>query len=909
MAHTGDIPSARSGHSMTFVSSQYVMFGGINVTRKNGKIVPCDDTFLFRIGKGIVNKLTVLDSLIWTKEDKFNCETPLARTQHTACAMPKDRLFLFGGHHTPSQRLNDVWVLQLSNMEWKHPEGQDLGTPRNQESPIGAPPPRANTSSCLIGNKIYIFGGHGGSNYQRIAFNDMFAFDCDTYEWEKVEYVNSPPEPRGGHSMFNLGNKIYVYGGWNSESQFNNIILFDTETGEWSDPDVYNEIPRWNHSSIMVEAIPSWKYFIFGGEVGDFPEGGPRHFGTFCNSSCVLDIETWHWTNIVTEDAVGLSKPFLPSEREYSAVVYDSKDSRLIIFGGWQNEWLDDVYSLNVSSIVGPSYAITEIIPSLGQLSGNTIVIIKGVGFKETNNITVRFVCGKQFVDVSATFVDETTLDCVTPSFEHIGPKESEVRLSIQGGDLTTTVATFSYFMNTRAYKSLAYGPGLLDEGCIETETEFLIQARNDLDENRKSGRDNFVVKITTVEDEPKEIPTQITDKDDGSYNVKYVIPEPCDCKIEILFEDDKGTMVAIRGSPYKSNFSAKSQASSNVLTGPAMQKYIQSGLEDIHQFIIDTTKGANIKDKNIEKDVKELIGVKEHVESVYRRNDEIVLYLDCLEESLKMFQQNGMAKDSQIKGVKKLFEEWNQLKKVAKDTKKEIAPFVSNESEKNNNQIKKLEEELKVFTADLKKRDFYYYKTGVVKGKALLGGVDDEIKKFELKIEDFGYNSDKFGQPDLITNSQKSVETIKIDMVNMNALWGHIEECLMTFDGYMTAKWNDTDPFAMEEEVKKLMKTLKDMKVDRKCNAYLGIMDEIKKWLILLPMIGELRTDAMRERHWQKLRDEVKQDFTVDDKLTLRDVFNLNLNKYQEAVEEITDQARQEAKMEKTLNKLEEIW
>jgi len=40
-----------------------------------------------------------------------------------------------------------------------------------------------------------------------------------------------------------------------------------------------------------------------------------------------------------------------------------------------------------------------------------------------------------------------------------------------------------------------------------------------------------------------------------------------------------------------------------------------------------------------------------------------------------------------------------------------------------------------------------------------------------------------------------------------------------------------------------------------------------------------------------------------------LRDVYNLNLNKYVEDVEEITDQARQEAKMEKTLEKLEVTW
>ena len=66
--------------------------------------------------------------------------------------------------------------------------------------------------------------------------------------------------------MFSIGKYLYVYGGWNNESQYNNVLRFDLETKEWYDPDIYNEIPRWNHSSFMVHAIPSWKYFIFGGE-------------------------------------------------------------------------------------------------------------------------------------------------------------------------------------------------------------------------------------------------------------------------------------------------------------------------------------------------------------------------------------------------------------------------------------------------------------------------------------------------------------------------------------------------------------------------------------------------------------------------------------------------------------------
>jgi dynein heavy chain len=112
-----------------------------------------------------------------------------------------------------------------------------------------------------------------------------------------------------------------------------------------------------------------------------------------------------------------------------------------------------------------------------------------------------------------------------------------------------------------------------------------------------------------------------------------------------------------------------------------------------------------------------------------------------------------------------------------------------------------------------------------------------------------------------------------------------------------------------MEDEVKKLMKTLKEMKVDKRANAYNGLLEENKKWLIFLPLIGELRSPAMRDRHWNAIRTKVKSNFQVDDKLTLQEVYALELQSYKEDVEEITDQANQEAKMEKNLAKLEENW
>jgi len=287
---------------------------------------------------------------------------------------------------------------------------------------------------------------------------------------------------------------------------------------------------------------------------------------------------------------------------------------------------------------------------------------------------------------------------------------------------------------------------------------------------------------------------------------------------------------------------------------------------------------------------VKILIGVKDNVESVFNLNDELVLKLDCLEESLKMFQEHGIAKDSQVKQIKKLFDEFATLKKLAKDIKKEITPLVNGENEKTTNLIKKLEEDLKAYTTEMKKRDFYQYKTGVTESKNRLGLVGDELKVFDDKITDYGYNASKFGNPDQITNSIKAVETIRTEVQNMIALWDFIEKQQEAFEGYMNSKWVTSSPMEMEDEVKNRFKILKEMKCDKKCNTYIGIQEDIKKWLVFLPLISDLRDPSMRDRHWNALKVKVQKDFTVDDKLILRDVYNLNLNKYLEDVEEITD-------------------
>jgi dynein heavy chain len=247
---------------------------------------------------------------------------------------------------------------------------------------IGAPPPRANCGNCYAEGKIFIYGGHGGLGYNRCAYADIYSFDIDSETWQKHEQKGTytpPPVGRGGNSIFVCNGKLYSYGGWNAESQYEILSVYDLATCEWQEyDDIVTAKPRWNHSSLLVEAIPSWKFFIFGGESSKFNEGDPRSFGEVVNSVAVLDLQTFKWEVIKPE-----SEENLPSPREYTAMI--NQQNQLIVFGGWNRGWLGDMYGLNVSKIVGPPYAITKIEPALGQLSGGDIVTIRGQGFTDNN--------------------------------------------------------------------------------------------------------------------------------------------------------------------------------------------------------------------------------------------------------------------------------------------------------------------------------------------------------------------------------------------------------------------------------------------------------------------------------------------------------------------------------------------
>jgi hypothetical protein len=471
---------------------------------------------------------------------------------------------------------------------------------------------------------------------------------------------------------------------------FNNMLMFDLETKEWNECDVVFGVPRWNHCSVLVEAIPdfSYKFFVFGGECADYQEGQPRAFGAYVNSSAYLEVDRLNW-NIFASDPDIYSN--MPAPREYSAMAYHQNERTLVLFGGWSNGWHQDVYTLNVSKVVGPAYAITGCEPNMGQLSGGNTLRIFGKNFSDAADISVYFTSGTKTIDsynpdkakytkmAKGVLVSETEITVETPDFTaFVGDDGAEavVQISFGAQDITTNYASFSYYLNTRASKSLALGPGVLSGATANHPCEFVIQARNDKEENRVSGHDVFEVKIQRKYEVQEEIPpeegmeedpervkeyktkimtdvidSEIVDNDDGKYIVSYQVDKPGEIEVHVSFLNDKQVMEPVRGSPYKPCFVETGDAKNNTMTGGLMKDYINTQLEGLTTGLSDFKSNINTKDgKKDLKDVKVLTKVMENTRLVDTQKDSITLQIDQLDETIKLFQVNKLVKDNQVK-------------------------------------------------------------------------------------------------------------------------------------------------------------------------------------------------------------------------------------------------------------------
>ncbi|KAJ1427275.1 Kelch-type beta propeller [Sesbania bispinosa] len=171
MEAKGDIPAARSGHSVVRASSILILFGGEDAKRRK-----LNDLHMFD-----------LKSLTWLPLH-YTGTAPSPRFNHVATLYDDKVLYIFGGS-SKSRTLNDLYSLDFE------------------------------TVSGLM---------------SVLQYRALKLLDFSKMAWSRVKIQGFHPSPRAGCCGVLCGTKWYITGGGSRKKRYGETLIFDIVKNEWS---------------------------------------------------------------------------------------------------------------------------------------------------------------------------------------------------------------------------------------------------------------------------------------------------------------------------------------------------------------------------------------------------------------------------------------------------------------------------------------------------------------------------------------------------------------------------------------------------------------------------------------------------------------------------------------------------
>ncbi|PNS19570.1 hypothetical protein CAC42_7414 [Sphaceloma murrayae] len=244
-------PFPRYGPAINAVASRdgaiYVMGGLIEGATVKG------DLWIIEAGQTALSSYPV----------QTTSEGPGPRVGH-ASLLVGNAFIVFGGDTKTeeSDLLDDtLYLLNTSTKQW------------SRAAPAGPRPPgRYGHTLNILGSKIYIFGGQ----VEGFFFNDLVAFDLNALQqaqnrWEILiqnTIDGGPPHgqippARTNHSIITWNDRLYLFGGTDGVTWFNDVWSYDPRTNAWTQLDCIGYIPaaREGHAAALVGDV----MYVFGG--------------------------------------------------------------------------------------------------------------------------------------------------------------------------------------------------------------------------------------------------------------------------------------------------------------------------------------------------------------------------------------------------------------------------------------------------------------------------------------------------------------------------------------------------------------------------------------------------------------------------------------------------------------------
>jgi dynein heavy chain 1 len=163
----------------------------------------------------------------------------------------------------------------------------------------------------------------------------------------------------------------------------------------------------------------------------------------------------------------------------------------------------------------------------------------------------------------------------------------------------------------------------------------------------------------------------------------------------------------------------------------------------------------------------------------------------------------------------------------------------------------------------------------------------------------------------DLPSTSDTSLAGILEEVQDFKSVWASLSTIWKNLNELREMLWNSVQPRKIRTSIDNLIKMTKEMPSRmRQYAAFEHIQNILRQYLKVNPILGDLKSQAVRDRHWTKIYKAIKPGKRYSPvSLTLGDVWDLNLVATESIIRDIIAQAQGEMALEEFLKQVRETW
>ncbi|KAI9842610.1 MAG: hypothetical protein M1837_007048 [Sclerophora amabilis] len=201
------------------------------------------------------------------------------------------------------------------------------------------------------------------------------------------------------------------------------------------------------------------------------------------------------------------------------------------------------------------------------------------------------------------------------------------------------------------------------------------------------------------------------------------------------------------------------------------------------------------------------------------------------------------------------------------------------------------------------------------VSGKLVPDEASNTLKSFETRLTQIREESEMVSKAkealDLPVSSENVLPTILEELQDFKSVWAALSTIWKSLNELRETLWTSVQPRKLRQSIDGLIKMTKEMPSRmRQYAAFEHIQNVLRQLLKANPLLTDMRSEAVRERHWAKIFKALMPGKRYSPiSMTLGDVWDLNLSASETVIRDIIVQAQGEMALEEFLKQVRETW